>query len=275
MYKKKYTKRPIEEVLKENDRLTNILLEKKEKFSKVRWDNGWAKPQETNLETYTNWTMIFGEERKERIVTKYLEWKGWKDAWYFTYYDKDKWENVVKEIKSFIILKKGYTVKWYSEQNNSFIYSNEVEMIGQEEMNVRTHSWKTIATGIYKDIKWDILSAWGKLHIALTVMLDNKEVIQFFLKGQNFFNFTEIMNTIDINNHKITFEWAEDMKKWANKYKAPIFVQWEAITAEERAKASEIAPKLRKDVEEENKQIQEEISDEKAKDVDEEDLPFN
>ena len=46
-----------------------------------------------------------------------------------------------------------HTVRGWSNSSESGIYSNEVQYIGQEELNVRSFKGGEIACGLWKDIK--------------------------------------------------------------------------------------------------------------------------
>jgi len=78
------------------------------------------------------------------------------------------------------------------------------------------------AKGAYKDIKADLSTAGAKLHIALTV-LHKGEVIQFFLKGKAYYNFSELMKKLDQTQNKIKYIESVLMTDAASPYRLPSF----------------------------------------------------
>ena len=73
---------------------------------------------------------------KQKPATKFLEWKSNDKC--FEFYDKEKGEKVKVELPlKFLFLEHYHTVKGWSEEANSGIYSNEVYSIGDEEISVK------------------------------------------------------------------------------------------------------------------------------------------
>lgn len=69
------------------------------------------------------------ETKSSNPARKFLEWKS--DDKCFSYYDKEKKENVKVELPlTFVILEHYHTVKGWNDKSESGIYANEVFGIG-------------------------------------------------------------------------------------------------------------------------------------------------
>lgn len=79
----------------------------------------------------------------------------------FTYYDKETKKNVEVDDLKLIILDMRSSFTGFSDDENAGIYSNMVSNITKEEMVVKAGS-KTIATGLYADIKDKVEKKGGK-----------------------------------------------------------------------------------------------------------------
>lgn len=118
---------------------------------------------------------------------RYYEWSGSEGKWF--YYDKEAKQKVfIDEAMYFIMLDELTTVKGYSDADGCGIFANEVKDQQTEELNVRVfNGGKTIAKGVYANIKDAIKTAGGKycksMYVAL-ISTDGKEVelvnFQFF-----------------------------------------------------------------------------------------------
>ena len=155
---------------------------------------------------------------------KYLEWKWASDAGFFSYYDGEK--NVQYKLDGDISVNEvGYTIKWFDEESNSPIYSNDLVQWEDGRANwdepfvVKCKRW-TIFEGKYS--KETIIALGAKLHIKVTGK-HNGEDVCITLKGQNYFNLSQLLESIDRKTTTFKVTWATDEKNWAVKYKAPIF----------------------------------------------------
>lgn len=157
---------------------------------------------------------------------KYLQFKGASDAGFFSYYDKEKAENVKFLLKEVAVTKVCYTVKGWDDLSGSAIYSGDIEK-WDEELTVRSGGG-TLATGVYKDIKEDIIASWAKIHIKIVGVQDWEE-ISLALKWLNFFQLSETLKNMDIKKNKLAFDKTEDDKKGAVKFKKTVFKKWSEI----------------------------------------------
>jgi len=155
-------------------------------------------------------------------MTKYLEWKGATDAWYFAYYDKEEKVNKPFKLGEFAVKDIEYTVRGFDESTNSNIYSNDIKSFNDEVFVVKSKGGE-LFEGRYK--KEDILALWAKLHIKITALANGEEVV-IYLKGNNYFNFSKLIGRdgdVDTATTMVKIEGASDEKAGAVKYKAPIF----------------------------------------------------
>jgi len=152
---------------------------------------------------------------------KYLNYKGASDSWHFEFYNKEKGENVKFKLTEVVIKDVCYTVKGWDEASNSAIYSNDIKQFADEELTVRSKGGELVK-GIYRDIKEDILSAGGKLHIKV-IGIQAWEEIVITLKGLNFFQLSEVLKDLDKATTKLKFKGTEDDKKGSVKFKKTVF----------------------------------------------------
>lgn len=209
---------------------------------------------------------IIGEKSSGggRKLDYYLKWKGASDAGKFVTWD---WEAEVDyNLDEFIIIKTGYAIKGYSDKHNKQIYSNQIDAF-TEELNVRAGE-DEIVKGIYRDIKDKIEGAGGKLHILLTCLTNSGEVVQVPLKGKAFANFLSFSDTNDTSANKVKFAGAEDGKKWAIKFRTPLFEVGSQITPEELEQAKGTAKEIFSGNVDENQTSLDDVE------IKEEDLPF-
>jgi len=155
---------------------------------------------------------------------KFLEWKSNDKT--FMFYNKETQEKEMISLPlKLLVLKEMHTIKGFDEGANSGIYSNEVKLIGSEEITVRNFSGGMIAKGLYKDVKEQIRAKGGHYSKSIYAMLETGEIINIQLKGaavQKWGEFTQKTRS-RLTDEWITITGAEDRKKGAVKYTVPIF----------------------------------------------------
>jgi len=177
---------------------------------------------------------------------RYLEWKS--NDKNFSYYDKDAEEKVSVDLPlRFVFLQHYHTVKGWNDASQSGIYSNEVFYIGSEPMTVRSYKGGEIASGLYKDIKTDIVNAGGKYHRSIYVMLEDGTIANLSVKGSVVREWSEFM---EANKNLIDNQWVEinsskDQKKGSIKYSTPEFTLGKALTSKESDMANSSASELK------------------------------
>ena len=155
---------------------------------------------------------------------RYLDWKSNNKS--FEYYDKEAKEKVSVELPlKFVFLQHYHTVKGWHDASQSGIYSNEVFYIGSEEMNVKSFKGGSIASGLYKDIKVDLMNAGAKYHRSVYVMLEDGTIANISMKGAVVKEWSDF---IDVNKSLVDTKWVEvsstkDQKKGSIKYSTPEF----------------------------------------------------
>lgn len=179
-------------------------------------------------------------------TSKFLSWKSNDKS--FSYYDKESEENVSLELPfKFVFLQHYHTVKGWHDASQSGIFSNEVYYIGSEPMNVRSFKGGTIAEGLYKDIKVDIVNAGGKYHRSVYVMLEDGTIANLSLKGAVVKEWSDFM---DANKNLVDAQWVEvnsakDQKKGSIKYSTPEFTMGANLKPTDADKADSAAAKLK------------------------------
>jgi len=155
---------------------------------------------------------------------KNFEWKS--DDKCFAYYDKDKKENVKIELPfKFLTLMEFHTIKGWNDKNQCGVYSNEVKMIGQDELNVRLFKSNQFVKGIYKDIKDTIVAMGGHYTKSIYVMLEDGTIANVNIKGssvQSWGDFTQKTRS-RLSDEWIQVENAIELKKGKVEYSIPEF----------------------------------------------------
>lgn len=177
---------------------------------------------------------------------RYLEYKSVKKE--FSYYDKDLGEevNVPLPLK-FVFIQHYHTVKGWHDASNSGIYANEVFFIGSEPMSVKSFKGGKIAEGIYTDIKAQVLSAGGKYHKSIYVMLEDGTLANISLKGSSVKEWSDFMeeNKNNVDNNWVEILVATDEKKGSIKYSVPKFTLGDSLTKKESSDADSCAFELK------------------------------
>lgn len=154
--------------------------------------------------------------RKDEVKTQNPNpaeiWMTWdSDNGQLKYWDKEKGENgedvPVKLPFTFVWLKQLHTVKGFSEDHQSGIFANEVMDIGQEEMTVKAFkASKPIATGIYADIKQDVIDAGGHYVSSIYAMTKKGTLINISFKGSCVQAWSEFIKKV---RNRLPDEWVK------------------------------------------------------------------
>ena len=161
----------------------------------------------------------------EKPAAKYLEWAS--EQGQFKYYDKVKGQNVFidpKDLGQFVVLMQFHTVKGWNDSSQSSIYSNEVKLIGTQELEVKSFKGGLIAKGVYKEIKERITAAGGH-YVKSVYILVGEEVYNLQLKGAVVQEWGEAFNKCQ---NRFADEWVivdsvEKRKKGRVEYTVPVF----------------------------------------------------
>jgi len=171
------------------------------------------------------------EQKSSNPATKFLEWKSNDKS--FSFYDKDKGENVKVELPlKFMFLEHYHNVRGWNDASQSGIYSNEVYAISTEEVNVKSFKGGPIVSGLYKDIKDTIVKSGGRYHRSLYVVLEDGTLANMQLKGSGVASYSEFYKE---NSHLFDTKWieiksAKEGKKGSIVFSSPEFVLGDAIS---------------------------------------------
>ena len=158
-------------------------------------------------------------------ATKFIQFK--KGKW--VYYDKVAEEELELSTPFFFaILDQLHTVKGWSDQHQSSIYSNEIKNFN-EKLHVRSFKGYIDIIGFYHDIKGEITIAGGRYCKSVYAMLFDKEghreLVNFQLTGSSFGAFLEA----DIKDQTQVVEVTGETipkKKGATEYVVPVFKKY-------------------------------------------------
>jgi hypothetical protein len=164
-------------------------------------------------------------------TAKYLSWKS--NDKQFSYYDKASGENVAVTLPfKFVFLQHYHTIKGWNDATETGIYSNEVFFIGKEPLNVQTFKGKKIASGLYSQIKQDVIAGGGKYHRSVYVMLEDGSIANISLKGSSVKEWSDFIENSKnlIDNQWVEVASAKDQKKGSIKYSVPEFALGATLT---------------------------------------------
>lgn len=165
------------------------------------------------------------QQKSSNPATKFLEWKSNEQK--FSYYDKEAQENVLVDIPfKFLVMEEFHTVKGWNDADKKYIWSNEVLQVGTDVLTVKTYKPRTIAQGVYKEIKSQIRDAGGYYCKSMYVMLEDGSIVNIMLKGSAISEWSEFIGKgawKRLKDEWVTIESAEKKKKGATVYYVPKF----------------------------------------------------
>lgn len=185
------------------------------------------------------------EGKSQNPTTKFLSWKSNEKC--FAYYDKSTSSNVeVKLPLKFAFLEHYHTIKGWNDKSESGIFSNEVFLIGSQELTVKAFKGGEIAKGLYSEIRSKIRDAGGVYHRSIYGVLENGELVNLSIKGAVVSAYSDFCKE---HSNKFETNWIEinsfkDLKKGATKYSVPEFTIGKSFTAKEDNDIIEVAKVL-------------------------------
>jgi len=186
------------------------------------------------------------ESKSSNPTTKFLEWKSTDKS--FEYYDKSQGQKLKLNIPlKFVFLNHYHTVKGWHDASQSGIYANEVFYIGSELITVRSFKGGVISEGLYKEIKPTIVSAGGRYHRSVYVMLEDGSIANFSFKGAVVKEWSDFhdLNKGLLDNQWIEIKSAKDQKKGSIKYTTPEFSMGDVLKQNESSMADSSAESLK------------------------------
>lgn len=169
---------------------------------------------------------LSSEEKQKNPAKKFISWKGGLGVW--EYYDKEKEEKIQLDEKLYIVpLDELSTVKGWHDSSQSGIYSNEVKLLNDEELTVKSFKGGEIAKGLYKNIKGDLEG--GKFCKSVYAVLLNSngqvvEMVNFSFMGGSLGSWIDAK--VDIKEGKVVIlsKNPEKQTKGATTYYVPQIV---------------------------------------------------
>lgn len=161
-----------------------------------------------------------------------------------SYYDKESQENVeVPTPFEFVVLDQLATVKGWSNEHDTGVWSNEVKRVGEQPFNVRTKNG-LVASGLWKDIKDEVKADGANFHAVIYLAAKGREGLEtqaLLLKGAALNAWVEFTKKNNLKTNKVVLSDWSDAKKGSVNYKVPVFSavpleDGELEEAKERAK---------------------------------------
>lgn len=185
-------------------------------------------------------------QKSSNPAAKFLEWKS--DEQKFAYYDKENKTNVFVELPlTFLVLEEYHTVKGFSDSDQTGIYSNEVLQTGTDEIEVKTFKGRTIAKGLYKDIKSIVDGAGGRYHKSIYAVTKDGELVNIAFKGavvSKWSDFTAKGAWKRLKDEWVTISESEQLQKGKVKYSVPIFKFDKSLSTKEFDMVTPLAEEL-------------------------------
>lgn len=185
---------------------------------------------------------LLDDERPQNPAKHFINFKNGT----LSFYDKEAGTDVPVAVPfKFIVLDTAATIKGWSAAEDTGIWSNEVKKVGEQELNVRTKNG-LIASGVWKDIKDQVVADGGKFHTVLYIAAQGRDGLEtqaLLLKGATLNTWIEFTKKNNIKTNSVTIaEWITQGK--AVKYKLPVFVAT-PMEDTERDEAIKLATELR------------------------------
>ena len=202
--------------------------------------------------------MSFSNPKLQNPCSKFIEFKG--DSGTFQFYDKEQEKNIQLSTPCFIIvLDQLSTIRGFSDDYQTGIYSNEVHSLLNEILKVKSFKGGISIIGLYNEVKHEIKAAGGKFAKSVYCMMfdpeGNRELVNFQLSGAAFSAWLDFK--FDAQQHvvEITADTIREKKGSINYYK-PIFKRW-SIKKDLIPYAVELDKKLQAYLKQRKEEIQE------------------
>lgn len=182
----------------------------------------------------------------EKPAEKYLEWASNDKG--FRYYDKNEGGNVAFTPEKMLFLAERHTVKGWSDPDETGIFSPEVVDLGKEPLTVKTYKGRTIAKGLYSDIKEVVNAAGGRYTKSIYMMLPDGSIVNLQLKGialKSWMDFTQ-KSKARLADEWVVVDSIGEGKKGSVKYSFPVFAYNGSLTATQGEQADMVYDKLKK-----------------------------
>lgn len=160
----------------------------------------------------------------ENPCKKWIDYSG--DEGKFTFYDKEAEKKIDVPLPIyFTVLDECSTITGFNEKHSCGIYSNEVHAIGKEILRVKTFKGGESITGLYKDIRDNIVAIGGKFTKSVYALMinpdKNTEFVNFKFRGIAFSAWMD--KKFDPMKSIVGITGFEEGKKGKVTYQVPIF----------------------------------------------------
>ena len=168
----------------------------------------------------------FGQQEVRNPATKFLKWSGGEGN--LQYWDKAAEQNVVVKLPvAFLVLDVLTTIKGWSDEAGSSIWSNEIRRTGTEKLVVRTKAG-ILGEGYYKDIKDHIKAKGAKFTQSVYAAMKGEnglELVNFQFKGSALSPWIDFQNAKGVYMGAVAITEAIEEKKGTTTYYSPVFSQ--------------------------------------------------
>lgn len=182
------------------------------------------------IDLYLKWVW-FKDEKKELDGEEVTVKKGIHK---FEFFDKILEKKIYANPVDFIVLEDmAVSITGFNQLKNCGIYSNHIRSSKNEEFNVMLQNGEKLISGIYADIKDDLISYGGKFTRDLLVLQDGC-IRDYQFTGSTLKQLNDSLVGIDLNKYKLEFDGFEEKTTGSIKYSVPKWKQGKEINKEER-----------------------------------------
>lgn len=178
------------------------------------------------------------ESKTPKAAHPSLSWANWKED-KFIYWDREAQEE--KEYKlpeEFVIIADSWSIKWWLE-SKWWVWSNEIYSFANDPFVVKSNSWETLYSGLWKDIKDSVKAVrlWLTKSIYIFDPAKPDEIRTICLKWAWLKAWMDVFKD-DLRNapayKRIKLDKVENGKVWKVEFKFPVFAPATDLTADDR-----------------------------------------
>ena len=156
--------------------------------------------------------------------SKFIDYSG--DTGEFTYYDKEEKKKILVPMPIFFsVLDELSTITGFNEKHGVGIYSNEISNLTKEILRVKTFKGGVSITGLYADIRDNIVAQGGKFTKSVYALLIHEdlttEFVNFKFKGSSFSAWLD--KGFNPMNFIVGVSKTIEETKGKNTYQVPVF----------------------------------------------------
>lgn len=181
-------------------------------------------------------------------TVRYFSWKGSQNDGYLSWWDKEEEKEVKVEFPFvFLPLKKLACITGFNSQQEENIYSNEVDNISTDVLNVKIGG-TTIQQGLYGDIKDTIKAKGGKFTSSVYVAFKDEngdlQIGNIKFKGSSLGPWIDLQNSpANLSENAVVIKGAKLDDSGGIHFKYPV-MDTKAVSDETNAEADKLYEKL-------------------------------